>query len=78
MFSLIPTSVNANGLGKCLKACDMGEKAMKKFCRGLPSPKLRALCWSVVLLEPAVCKGFCYNNFSRRQPKKSFKSHDSL
>lgn len=46
-------------LKECLAVCEKGRAAIESFCRSLPDPRWRALCWasrwSVVL-----CQGFCY------------------
>jgi hypothetical protein len=52
---------------QCLAACRAGVTAMEAFCRMVPHPTVRALCWGVTLYagtpSVAMCTGFCANNF---------------
>jgi RHS repeat-associated protein len=56
------TPVGSSGgpdLPSCLKACEGGIPAIEQFCRSLPDPRWRALCWANRWSEVA-CKGICY------------------
>ncbi|CAF3117209.1 unnamed protein product [Rotaria sp. Silwood2] len=54
-------------LAQCTAACRAGVTAMEAFCRLVPHPATKALCWAVTLYagtpSVAACTGFCYNNF---------------
>jgi hypothetical protein len=46
-------------LQQCLNVCNQGRTAIENFCRSLPDPRIRALCWAARWTVPA-CTGFCY------------------
>ena len=58
-----PLTADPAQLRACLMACKAGPSAIEDFCRGLPDPKMRALCWAVVFAGEAGCAGFCYARF---------------
>jgi RHS repeat-associated protein len=46
-------------LKDCLNACAKGITAIEAFCRSLPDPRARAICWANRWSKP-LCQGFCY------------------
>ena len=50
-------------LAACVAACEEGIEATEEFCRSLPEPRARALCWATALLGGAACNGTCYALF---------------
>lgn len=57
----------AASYAQCAAACRAGVSAMEAFCRCVPHPAVRALCWGVThyagTASVAMCTGFCANNF---------------
>jgi RHS repeat-associated protein len=51
-------------LNRCLDACEAGGRAIENFCRSLPDPRARGLCWASRWSVP-VCKGMCFGLFRR-------------
>jgi RHS repeat-associated protein len=51
-------------LSRCLDACEAGGRAIENFCRSLPDPRARGLCWASRWSVP-VCRGMCYALFGR-------------
>ena len=47
-------------LSACLKACEAGGAVLESYCRGLPRPWQRQLCWSVVEESKGACRNMCY------------------
>ena len=43
----------------CLEACSAGGEALENFCRGLRSPRRRALCWAATRGSKVACIGMC-------------------
>lgn len=44
----------------CLKACEAGGVVLETYCRSLPEPWQRQLCWSIVNESKRVCQNMCY------------------
>ena len=68
VFFALVGSINGVTLGQCVAACTASVDAMAAFCRLVPAPQIRAVCWSVYLYagsttSVAMCTGFCYNYF---------------
>lgn len=47
-------------LSSCLDACEAGGAVLESFCRSLPEPWQRELCWSAVWGSKVACKNMCY------------------
>lgn len=47
-------------LAGCLEACEAGGAALEHYCRGLPKPWQKQICWSVVGATKTMCRGMCY------------------
>ena len=65
---LLTNIAEGSRLTRCLKACNKGSRAIRKFCRSLKfvaPPPVRAACWANELTGPTACRGFCYRFFSK-------------
>ncbi len=56
----LPLCGDPAGLKRCLDACAKGGEAANNICRGIPEPKLKALCWEAVGAGKLACQVFCY------------------
>jgi RHS repeat-associated protein len=45
---------------RCLDACAMGGQGIRNFCRSIPDPRIRAVCWGLEFTGEVVCRGFCF------------------
>jgi RHS repeat-associated protein len=61
---VLAAAARPDQLNRCLDACEAGGRAIENFCRSLPDPRARGLCWASRWTVP-VCKGMCYALFGR-------------
>jgi RHS repeat-associated protein len=61
---ILAAAARPDQLNRCLDACEAGGRAIENFCRSLPDPRARGLCWASRWSVP-VCKGMCYALFGR-------------
>jgi hypothetical protein len=57
--------VPEENLTRCLTACARGGKAFENFCRSIPNPALRALCWGMTHAGEIECRNWCYGIYGR-------------
>lgn len=57
---LLISMAESSRLSRCLSACNKGTKAIQAFCRTVPLPQIRAICWGYQFAGPTACRGFCY------------------
>jgi len=59
LYGTAATNPDPVKLQECLNVCNQGITAIEQFCRALPDPRWRALCWAARWSATA-CRGFCY------------------
>lgn len=62
---LLISMAESSRLSRCLSACNKGTKAIQAFCRTVPLPQIRAICWGYQFAGPTACRGFCYWYFDQ-------------
>ncbi|KAK4465347.1 hypothetical protein QBC42DRAFT_248663 [Cladorrhinum samala] len=68
----LAAGAQAISLAECRLACETGQEAMERFCRGLGQPALRAACWGLaVALDTragqTACANWCYWQWGDRK-----------
>jgi RHS repeat-associated protein len=61
---ILAAAARPDQLNRCLDACEAGGRAIENFCRSIPDPRARGLCWASRWSVP-VCKGMCFALFGR-------------
>lgn len=56
-----PLAKSPAELIRCQQACRQGREAMDQFCRGVPDPKIKGVCWGFALVGGIACLNFCFN-----------------
>lgn len=59
-------------LAECRIACESGQEAMERFCRGVSEARLRAACWGLAIaldtkLGQTACANWCYWQWGDRK-----------